>query len=177
MPTSKIRPHRPARPAAPPLPSFEALDHTHRRVMQTLGELASLLGHLDAQGMDEVARARAAEICHFFDEAARSHHMAEEQVVFPSLLTSGDDALVGHVRRLQQDHGWLEEDWLELGPQLHAIADGYNWYDLDVLRHAIPVFTELYRDHIALEETIVYPEARRRQTLQRTAQKAHKEAR
>ncbi len=164
MPTAKTRPERPARPAVPPLPLFEALDHTHRQVMQTLGALASLLDHLDAHGLDGSARTQAADICRFFDETARAHHQAEEQVVFPSLLASGDADLVQHVLRLQQDHGWLEEDWLELGPQLRAVAEGYNWYDPDVLRYAIPVFTELYRDHIALEETIVYPASRRRQS-------------
>jgi len=165
MTTMKIRPARPARTAAPPLPSFESLDATHHEVMLTLGRLARLLDHLEAQGADEDARQRAAEICSFFDGTARSHHNAEEQIVFPSLLASDDEELVQHVRRLQQDHGWLEEDWLELGPQLRAVAEGYNWYDLDVLRSAIPIFSELYRDHIALEETIVYPASRRRQNV------------
>ena len=71
--------------------------------------------------------------------------------------------LVQHVRRLQQDHGWIEEDWLELRPQLQAVVDGINGYDLAFLRAAVPVFTELYRDHIALEESVVYPESRRLQ--------------
>ena len=65
-----------------------------------------------------------------------------KQHVFPSLLTSGDAVLVQHVHRLQQDHGWLEEDWLELQPQLRAVVEGYNWYDLDFLRAAVPVFTD-----------------------------------
>jgi hemerythrin-like domain-containing protein len=146
------------------MPSFEALDATHRQVMLTLEQLARLLDLLDAQGLDADTRKLAAEICAFFDGTSRSHHVAEEQLVFPSLLTSGDAELVQHVRRLQQDHGWLEEDWLELGPQVRAVAEGYNWYDLDVLRHAIPVFTELYRDHISLEESVVYPASRDRQT-------------
>jgi hemerythrin-like domain-containing protein len=70
--------------------------------------------------------------------------------------------MIQHVRRLQQDHGWLEEDWRELSPQVEAIAKGYNWYDLAMLRLALPVFTALYKEHIALEESMVYPEARRR---------------
>ena len=154
---------RPARPAAPPLPSFESLDRTHHQVMQTLGQLVQLIEYLDATGIDDRARLLAKEICAFFDGTAREHHAAEEQLVFPSLLTSGDAELIQHVQRLQQDHGWLEEDWLELGPHLEAIAEGQNWYDLDVMRSAIPVFTDLYRDHIALEETIVYPASRSRQ--------------
>jgi hemerythrin-like domain-containing protein len=176
MPTSKTRPGRPARPAVPPLPAFDALDQTHRQVMQTLGELASLLEHLDRHGLDESARTQARNICRFFDDTARSHHMAEEQLVFPSLLADGDSEIVAHVQRLQQDHGWLEEDWLEIGPQLKAVAEGYNWYDLDFLRQGLPIFAELYRDHIALEESMIYPEARRRHELQQSAQQSRKAA-
>ena len=44
---------------------------------------------------------------------------------------------------------------------MEAIAGGYNWYDLPMLRLALPVFSALYHDHIALEESIVYPEAKR----------------
>jgi hemerythrin-like domain-containing protein len=164
MSSSKIHAARPVRPMVPPLPVFEALDQTHQRVLQTLERLASLLDHLDAKGVDDGARQIAREICQFFDDTARAHHMAEEQAVFPSLLSSGDAELVQHVQRLQQDHGWLEEDWIELAPHLKAVAEGFNWYDPDVLRSAIPIFSELYRDHIALEETIVYPASRLRQS-------------
>lgn len=163
MPTTRAhRPTRPARPAVAALPSFETLDATHRLVMLTLQRLQQLVDQVDRQGVDDAARKTAAEICDFFDKTARAHHEAEDQFVFPGLLASGDAALVHHVRRLQQDHGWLEEDWRELQPQLLTLAKGYNGYDLDFLRAAIPVFTDLYRDHIALEEDIVYPESRRR---------------
>jgi hemerythrin-like domain-containing protein len=111
--------------------------------------------------MDEGVRRLAQDICRFFDETARPHHVAEEELVFPELLASGDAELVQHVARLQQDHGWLEEDWLELAPQLRAVADGQSWYDIDILRSGVPIFSDLYRDHIALEETVVYPASRR----------------
>jgi hemerythrin-like domain-containing protein len=103
----------------------------------------------------------AAQVVDFFSNSAREHHAEEERVVFPPLLTSPDEQLVHHVVRLQQDHGWLEEDWIELSPQLKAVSEGYSWYDLDLLRAAIPVFTELYLDHIDLEESLIYPEAKR----------------
>ena len=153
--------NRPARPAAPALPSFESLDKTHRQVMEMLGQLTRLVDQAEANSIDDRARLLATEICQFFDDTARAHHAAEEQLVFPRLLTGDDAELVQHVRRLQQDHGWLEEDWLELGPHVRAIGEGQGWYDLDVLRSSVPVFTELYREHIALEETIVYPASRR----------------
>jgi hemerythrin-like domain-containing protein len=152
---------RPARSRAPTLPDFESLDATHRQMMLTLERLRTLVEQIDAEGLSDGARVSAAGICQFFDGSARAHHAAEEQTVFAGLLSSDDAVLVQHVQRLQQDHGWLEEDWLELEPQLRAVAEGFAWYDIDFLRAAIPVFTELYRDHIALEEDVVYPASRR----------------
>ena len=161
MNTKSARLQRTRREPAPPL--FEVLDHTHRRILQALADLQQLVDRIERLGTDDAARSEARALRVFFNAHARQHHEDEESQVFPRLLDSGDNELVGHVRRLQQDHGWLEEDWIELGPQLRAVAEGYNWFDLDVLRHAIPVFAELYRDHIALEETVVYPASRSRQ--------------
>lgn len=170
MVTHATVPRRPVRAPVPPLPPFEALDRTHLRVMEVLQQFDRLLAHLDESGADKVARASAAEICVFFAGSARQHHADEERFVFPQLLTLGDPALRQHVLRLQQDHGWLEEDWLELQPQIEAIAAGYNWYDLVMLQHALPVFTTLYQEHIALEESLIYPAAKAHQaTLQAAA--------
>jgi hemerythrin-like domain-containing protein len=154
---------RPQRPPVPTLSPFAALDHTHRSVLDLIGQLDTLVEHLETHGADATARRVAAEIHRFFSENARQHHADEERLVFPGLLAAGDPELAQQVRRLQQDHGWLEEDWLEIAPQLEAVAAGYNWYDLAMLRLALPVFRALYEEHIALEESLVYPAARRRQ--------------
>jgi hemerythrin-like domain-containing protein len=147
----------------PSLPALDALDAEHREVMRALATLAQLIEDLEREGVSDAVRAEARKVCRFFNSVARDHHAAEERLIFPNLLKSPDAALVQHVIRLQQDHGWLEEDWLELEPQLEAVANGYSWYDIDTLRAALPVFEHLYRDHIALEESLIYPEARRRQ--------------
>ncbi len=153
---------RPSRaPAVPPLdPTYEALDVTHRAAQRMLAAFERLLVHLDEYGIDIQAEQAAEEILAFFDGPATQHHRDEEALVFPDLLTSGDTTLVSHVLRLQQDHGWIEEDWLALRPQIEAVAIGYNWYDLDMLRQALPRYAELYQAHIALEEQIVYPAAK-----------------
>jgi len=143
------------------LAPFEALDLCHREVMSHLQVLDRLVQHLDAKGVDDEARRLARAVCRFFAETARSHHGDEERTVFPALLNGTDVDLIQHVHRLQQDHGWLEEDWNELSLQLSAVADGYSWYDITALRGGVEVFTALYHDHIALEESLIYPEARR----------------
>ena len=159
--TPQARQPRAARPAAPALPALEALDRTHHQMLVVLAELQQLIDRLETDGMEPGNRRSAQAICRFFDETARKHHADEETLVFPALVRKGDKALIQHVLRLQQDHGWLEEDWRELHPQVEAIANGYNWYDLPMLRQALPVFDALYRDHIALEESRIYPAAKR----------------
>jgi hemerythrin-like domain-containing protein len=164
---NSTRAARPLRPEVPPLPAFESLDRTHRAAMEMLQAFDRLLEHLDDQGLDGLAQSSAQEIMSFVEGPGRTHHAEEEQHVFPGLLNSSDIDLVQHVRRLQQDHGWIEEDWRELAPQIEAIAKGYNWYDLPMLRAALPIFTALYQDHIALEESLIYPAAKRQlQALQ-----------
>ena len=155
------RSQRPPRAAVPALPSMATLDRTHHRMLGVLADLVALVDRLQSTGLDTEARRSAKAICKFFFETARQHHADEEILVFPALIRQGDPALIGHVLRLQQDHGWLEEDWLELAPQLQAVAEGYSWYELDGLRQGVAVFTALYQEHIALEESLVYPEARR----------------
>jgi hemerythrin-like domain-containing protein len=140
--------------------TFRALDECHRQIAEHLDRLAALLDQLERDGVDDRARAEARRIEAFFSATSQAHHRDEELKVFPGLLASGDDALVTTVRLLQQDHGWIEEDWIELAPQLRAIAAGYSWYDPAELRHGIEVFVELCREHIVLEESVIYPQAR-----------------
>lgn len=169
MSCARIRSARPARPAVPPLPSFDKLDVTHRRVIEVLAQLENLVGLLAEPGHEADAAGIALAACHFFNTQARGHHDAEETFVFPAVLEDGDAELRAHVLRLQQDHNWLEEDWLELEPHLQAVAQGYRKEHHHFLREALPEFTALYHAHLALEETTVYPHARRRQAARESA--------
>jgi hemerythrin superfamily protein len=141
---------------------FDVLDACHQQLVTALQQLGDLVEHLQDQGVDGKAQEMARKLFQFFMTTARQHHLDEEKHVFPTLLSSGDDELIRHTLRLQQDHGWIEEDWLELAPQIESIAAGYNWFNIDLLSHAIPVFQALYQDHMALEESLIYPEAKAR---------------
>lgn len=162
MPAQRARASRPQRPPIEVPPLFEALDDTHRQVVQQLRHLEQLMQRLDGGSIDDEARRLAAGIVAFFSQVAQPHHDAEERHVFPTLIASGDDELVQHVRRLQQDHGWLEEDWIELSPALRDISEGHGAFDIDNVRHMATVFGTLYMEHLALEESLIYPEAKRR---------------
>lgn len=153
-------PQRPSRSPVADMPSFDKLDRTHARMLHELERFAGLLDHLESEGLDAHARETAREICDFFEKDAFEHHAEEERKVFPQLLKAGSEAIKHDVLRLQQDHGWLEEDWRLIQSHLRAVADGYAGYDMAMLRQALPIFDKLYREHIALEEHKVYPQAR-----------------
>jgi hemerythrin-like domain-containing protein len=142
--------------------SFEALDACHQQIQQHLDQLAELVGRLESGAADATAQKLAGAVEAFFSGTSREHHAEEERTVFPPLLASGNAELVAAVRTLLQDHGWIEENWLELAPQLRAIALGNNWLDAAEFQHAAQVFRELCSAHIALEESLIYPESKAR---------------
>jgi hemerythrin-like domain-containing protein len=140
-------------------PAFRVLDACHHQTLEALTTLRELVVHLEAEGLDAPARAMAARVAHHFGSVNRLHHEDEERHVFPRLADSADPEIRQAVLRLQTDHDWLEEDWMELSPAIEAIAAGHPWYDLEVLREAVAVFCALSEDHVTLEEAVIYPQA------------------
>lgn len=141
---------------------FKALDACHQQIHEHLTELIDLLGRLDTDSDSPHCRQKAKTIETFFSEVSRAHHAEEEKDIFPPLLASDNAELVHAVRTLQQDHGWIEQNWLELAPMLRALALGEDWADMTELKHNAEVFVNLCHDHIVLEESLIYPEAKAR---------------
>ena len=56
----------------------------------------------------------------------------------------------------------MDVDWRELSPALAAVAAGQGGYDVAALREGVEIFTALTHDHISLEESCIYPQARER---------------
>jgi hemerythrin-like domain-containing protein len=142
---------------------FAVLDECHRQTLAALDALEALVARLQGgDSADAQTRASAAGVDRHFSTTVRQHHDDEERHVFPKLALSAQPHIVEAVLRLQQDHDWLEEDWMEISPHVDAIASGQSWYDIDVLREGTAIFAALSRDHIALEESCLYPEVRSR---------------
>lgn len=141
---------------------FEALDACHLEIQQQLCNLADLVEEVSARGLSSTVKAQANAIERFFSNTSRKHHFDEETQVFPELMASGNEVLVAAVQRLAQDHFWIEENWLLLGPQLRALGAGIAWPDEAVFLQHAQVFLDLCNDHIALEESLIYPESKER---------------
>lgn len=147
-------------PSPNPVPLFNALDDCHRKIQEHLHDLQRMAAHMERSGLDDADRKLAGEIEHFFSHTSRDHHAQEERGVFAPLLASGSEELKAAVRSLQQDHGFIEENWIELGPQLRGIAEGNDWFEVAEYQHNVALFLELMNGHIALEESLIYPESR-----------------
>jgi hemerythrin-like domain-containing protein len=153
----------PTSTASPHADGFDVLDACHGQMVFTLGKLSALVARLAASGgPDTESRTLAREVLDFFDTTMRRHHEDEERHVFPALVAAGDPDTVQALLRLQQDHNWIEEDWMELQPHVASIAGGRSGYALEVLREGAAVFSALLHEHVALEESMIYPQARER---------------
>jgi len=152
---------------------FQALDACHLLIQESMVELERLVKRMETQGLDNADRKLAGKIEAFFSSTSRKHHAQEEAEVFPPLLVSGSEEIKTAVRILQQDHGFIEENWIVLGPQLRAIAEGNDWYSSEEFQHNVATFLELLDGHIALEESMVYPESKAQWTAAVAARKAY----
>ena len=139
-----------------------AFDACHRRTLAIVGALEDMVATLDRAGPSAATCAEAASIAEFLSGEARAHHEHEERFLFPALLRGADPSLMRAVRRLHEDHDRMEEAWMELEPHVQAIATGFGTWDRDVLREGVCLLAALQRDHIEAEESLIYPELRKR---------------
>ena len=100
----------------------------------------------------------------YFREAAPKHTADEEESLFPRLRRNGSDdikAMMSEMERLEHDHKRAEA--------LHAAVEniGQRWLAAGALhnaereqfRAAIAQLEEIYREHIALEDAVLFPAA------------------
>lgn len=139
---------------------FDTLDDCHQEMQEMLGDLSRLITHVQTHGVDETACVLARRTHLFFTTVAVNHHVDEERHVFPALLRNATPQLRSTLLHLQQEHTWLEAHWIIIAPRLDSLARGYQWHDLSEMSHHIARFTKLYRHHIDLEESLIYPPAR-----------------
>ncbi|WP_047193979.1 hemerythrin domain-containing protein [Caldimonas brevitalea] len=139
---------------------FEMLAACHERVQRSLGLLQRLAAHLAEHGNDSPARSAAADVLRYFDLAAPHHHEDEERHVFPALLRSPDAALRAAVEQLQRDHAEMRDLWSTLRVALQAVAAGESAaFDAPTLA-LLQRFVALHQDHLRIEDSLVYPQAR-----------------
>ena len=143
---------------------FDLFDDCHRQIVAHLDKLAAVVSHLQVAAPDARVRSEARDVAAFFSGPAREHNYDEERHVFPILLACEKPEVKRAAETLCEDHAWIEFRWLDIEPQLAAVAAGMTLSDPESLRAGAAAFAAGMRNHIALEESLLYPELRGRLT-------------
>lgn len=141
---------------------LEMLVACHERVRRNCLLVERIAGHLEDQGLDDEARVAAASVLRYFDIAGKNHHLDEEADLFPALLAVADatnrPGLQALVARLLDDHEALDALWADVRARLQALATGRP---ASLPPSLAAAFTRAYDEHIAEEEGVLIPLARR----------------
>jgi hemerythrin-like domain-containing protein len=138
------------------------LGDCHRRIERFLNALLTVATCAKGGSLTLEQQAALATSLRYFREAAPKHTADEEESLFPRLsrLDRPDlQPLLSKIDSLQQDHECAERGHREVDHlgQLW-LADGrLSLQDAEHLATMLTQLAELYRRHIALEDTEVFP--------------------
>jgi iron-sulfur cluster repair protein YtfE (RIC family) len=141
------------------------LSDCHRRIEMFLGSLQHVAEVID-RPLTEEARSALETALHYFRESAPKHTADEEESLFPRLRQIDDPEIVAALAtldRLEGDHRKAEA--------LHAEVDAFGVQclrqeclpaeDSDRFRRSVHNLVSIYREHIRVEDEVVFPAAKR----------------
>lgn len=126
-------------------------------------ELCDALEYI-ADGLpDSIDRRLVREVIAILGHGLEAHFRAEEQMLFPLLRRrgGGDPSLVAALDQLQMEHVRDEDISSELLEELTFVAEHGRARNADMLGYMLRGFFEGQRRHIAWENAVVVPAARR----------------
>jgi len=150
-------------------PSFSdptgLLSDCHRRVEMFIGSLRAVADSSDAVLSEESRRALDTAL-RYFREAAPKHTADEEDSLFPRLRRIDHPdlkAALQQLEKLENDHRWAEPlhatvDWLG---RKYLEQGRLSDTDAAVFRTSVHQLHEMYRHHIEVEDSEVFPVAAR----------------
>jgi hemerythrin-like domain-containing protein len=140
------------------------LGDCHRRIERFLNVLGMVAEELNGGPLTEQHRQALATSLRYFREAAPKHTADEEESLFPRLRRIvGSQAILAQIDSLEHDH--------ECADKAHDEVDrlGQRWLangqlplqDASRLKAVLDQLERLYRNHIGIEESEVFPFASR----------------
>ena len=141
------------------------LKDCHRRIEHFLSILCLVAGRAAGRALNPEEQSAIKAALQYFHTGGERHNADEEQSIFPRLRSaaaeSTDPEFHALLDRLERDHSraawlheaidWLYTDWIAKG----EIEPGNR----DRLLSSTNALRELYNEHIALEETAIFPRA------------------
>ena len=138
------------------------LGDCHRRLERFLNVLVTLAAQEKGGPLTAERRTNLATSLHYFREAAPKHTSDEEESLFPRLRRvdpAGSEAILMRIEALEQDHecaGKAHDEVDRLG-QLWLASGHLSPAEAYRLSAVLDQLARLYRGHIAIEDTEVFP--------------------
>lgn len=130
-----------------------------------LGSLVAVAGIIDRPPNKEVSQALEAAL-RYFRESAPKHNADEEESLFPRMRTISSaetQPVLAKLDTLEKEHRWaapLHEATEKIGGKYLA-GERLSREEIEEFRRAVSALAAMYREHIRLEEEIVFPAAAR----------------
>jgi hemerythrin-like domain-containing protein len=138
------------------------LGDCHRRIERFLNVLVVIAAQEKGGRLTEQHRTALATSLRYFREAAPKHIADEEESLFPRLRRlrhAGSHAILTRIEALEQDHecaGKVHDEVDRLG-QLWLARGRLSPKEAAQLSTLLDQLAKLYRNHIAIEDTEVFP--------------------
>ncbi len=137
------------------------LSDCHRRVEMFLGTLTAVAEVIDRPATQETSQALESAL-HYFAQAAPKHTADEEQSLFPRLRQMHDpeiELVFSKLEQLEEEHHWaapLHAEVDRLGAQ-YLSAGSLSSSEVEVFRKAVASLASMYKQHIGVEDELVFP--------------------
>lgn len=135
------------------------LKDCHRRVEHFLDILCRVVSEAPGRALNSGEQSAIDAALHYFSESGPRHNMDEEESLFPRLRSLNAAAVLADVRRLESEHhhaATLHDQTAQL--YTSWIVDGFLNAEATARLQAITRnLRDLYREHIQIEEEVVFP--------------------
>lgn len=141
------------------------LSDCHRRIEMFLGTLESVAAVIDRPATEETSRALKSAL-RYFAQAAPKHTADEEESLFPRLRRVHHpevQAAFSKVEQLEEEHRWaapLHAEVERLGAQYRSTGS-LSSPEVEEFRKAVASLASMYKQHISVEDELVFPLAAR----------------
>jgi len=141
------------------------LTDCHRRIEMFIGSLGAVANRLESPPDAETRQALETAL-RYFHEAAPKHTADEEESLFPRLrrLKSNEvQQAFSKLDELEGEHRWAEPLHARMESLgLQYLADGsLSPSEVEEFRRSIAELSAMYKRHIAVEDTVLFPVASR----------------
>jgi hemerythrin-like domain-containing protein len=137
------------------------LKDCHRRIERFVNLLARIAAQANGRALNLDERQAVEAALRYFRESGPRHTHDEEQSLFPRLKDMPD--VQAEISRLAGEHQEADELHAEVNDLFTAWLNGQTPSNEDArgLREMTHRLAELYREHIGIEEDLVFPHAAR----------------